>query len=125
VGQGKAVRIRMEDTRLSVRETSGVALSLWAAEQQPSSPVEVRLEGNTIQTGHLAALRALPSRLTVLARGNRFLYRMALLSYSGLAERDAWRGSVWQGSGNSFQGPPSWLWVEGKPIAATEQPSIR
>lgn len=124
-GQGMAARIRIKDTRLSVREASGAALSLWAAEPQQSIPVELQLDGNTIEAGRIIAFRALPSTLTVRAHGNRFGYRKALLGYDGFADHDAWRGSVWQGSGNSYQGPSSWLWVEGKPIAVSEQPAIR
>ncbi|HTU19713.1 MAG TPA: serine/threonine-protein kinase [Gemmataceae bacterium] len=123
--QGRATRLRMVDTRLNVRHASGAALSLWAAEPQQRNPVELRLEGNTIQADCITTVRVLPSTFSVLAVGNRFRYRTALLSYSGCTERDAWRGANWQGNGNSYQGPPCWLWIEGKPIASAEQPPIR
>jgi serine/threonine protein kinase len=125
VGQGSVLQVRIEDTRLTVHEESGAALSLWAAEAQQASPVELELEGCTIQAGRIAALRALPPMRTITARDNHFRYRSALLSYSGCAQRDAWRGTVWKGSGNSFQGPSSWLWVEGKPIDLRELPPTR
>lgn len=124
VGQGRVARVHLEDSRMSVREASGAALSLWAEESHQTTPVELQFRGNTIQTGCVASLRGLTSPLTIMAHGNRFSYRTALLSYSGYAERDAWRGISWKSTGNSYQGPSSWLWVEGKPAASTELPSI-
>lgn len=121
VGQGGPVHIRIEESRLRVRENTGAALSLWAAEVWQTRPVEMELHGNTIEAGRVAALRERPATLTITARGNRFRYREALLSYSGFAKRDAWRDTVWQGGGNSYQGPASWLWVEGKPIALSSE----
>jgi hypothetical protein len=125
IGQGSASRIRLSDTHLTVRGESGAALALWSVEALQDSPVALELEGNTIQAARMAALRALPSTLTITACGNRFVYRTALLSYSGYAERDAWRGTTWKSIGNSFQGPASWLWVQDKPLAALERPSLQ
>jgi hypothetical protein len=121
VGQRDECRIRMVDNRLTVHEESGAALSLWAPEIRGATAVRVELEGNTIQAGRMAALRALPADLTIAAHGNRFMYRSALLSYSGYADRAAWRSTVWQGGGNSREGPAAWLWVEGRPVAPTEK----
>lgn len=125
VGQGGPSHLRIADTRISIDKESGAALSLWALEIGQASPVTLELEGNTITASRTAVLRALPSTLTITARGNHFHYRTALFSYSGFAEPNGWRRTLWHGDGNSFQGPASWLWVEGKPIAAVEQPSLR
>lgn len=125
VGQGSASRIRLADTHLTVRGESATALSLWSVEARQESPIAMELERNTIQAARMAALRALPSTLAITARGNRFLYGTALLSYSGYAERDAWRGTTWKSIGNSFQGPPSWLWVQDEPVAALGLPPLR
>lgn len=116
VGQTDSACIRIENTRLSVCDAAGIALSLWAVELRQATPIELELNGNTIECGRLAALRDLPASLHITARDNRFHYRTALLSYSGFAERDAWRDTVWQGEDNSYRGPASWLWVEDKPI---------
>jgi serine/threonine protein kinase len=121
VGQKAECRIRMVDNRLAVRGESGAALSLWAPEIRGATAVRVAMEDNTIQAGRTAALRDLPAGLTIAARGNRFVYRHALLSYSGYADRAAWRGTVWQGDGNSREGPAEWLWVEGRPMTLTEK----
>lgn len=125
IEQGRAARIRMEDTRLSVRGASGAALLLWTAEARQSGPVELQLERNTIEAARITAVRSVSSTFTVMARGNRFVYQTALLSYTGFAKHDAWRKTDWQGSDNSFRGPSSWLQVEGKPIALMEQPPLR
>ncbi len=117
VGHDSTARIRLEDSQLKVRDEGGTALSLWAAELPQGAPIELELEGNTIEAGRMTTLRALPAGLTIRARGNHFLYRTALLSYFGFAERDAWRGTIWQGGDNRYQGPASWLWVEGEPIS--------
>jgi serine/threonine protein kinase len=125
VGQGSATRIRLADTHLRVNGESGAALSLWSVEARQNSPIVLELENNTIQAARMAALRVLPSTLTITARGNRFRYRTALLSYSECAECEGWGDTAWQGTGNSFQGPRSWLWVQDKPVALLEQPPLR
>ena len=73
IGEGRTTRIRITDTRLSVREASGAALSLWTAEPRSASPVELFLEGNTIQAGRVVSMRDLSSKLTVTAHGNHLL----------------------------------------------------
>jgi hypothetical protein len=109
--------MRLENNRLTARGEFGAALSLWAPEVRGATAVRLELEGNTIVAGRMTALRALPSGLTIAARGNRFTYRSALLSYSGYADGTAWRGTVMEGDGNSCQGPAAWLWVEGRAVA--------
>lgn len=118
-------RVHLSDCRLQMRQESAAALSLWAAEQGPTNPVELELQGNTIQAGRTIALRSLSASPTITARDNQLTYHTALLSYSGFAERDAWRGTVWQGGGNSYNGPATWLWVEGGPVTATEKAALR
>jgi serine/threonine protein kinase len=125
VGKRSPSCLRLADTRLSVSEESGAALSLWSLEAGQASPIALELESNTIRAGHMADLRALPSTLTITAHGNRFQFGTALLSYSGFTERNSWRGTSWHGDGNSFQGPASWLWVDGEPIVSGEQPALR
>jgi serine/threonine protein kinase len=118
-------RLLLSDCRLRMHQDSAAALSLWGTEERSGGPVEVELQGNTIQAGRLAALRALPANLTITAHENRLIYGSALLSYSAFVQRDAWRDTVWQGGGNSYEGPASWLWVEGRPVAVSEKPALR
>lgn len=117
VGQAGSARIRIENTRLIVRGNAGTALSLWAAEIRRTTLVTLELDGNTIECDRFASLRDLPATLWITARDNRFLFRTALLGYSGFADRDAWRDTVWQGNGNSYCGPATWLWVEDNPVS--------
>jgi serine/threonine protein kinase len=117
VGQCDSTRLHISDTKLSVRDASGAALSLWAADIRQETPTALQLYGNTIECGRFAALRNLPASLTIEVRDNRFSYRTALLSYSGYTGRDAWRATDWRDGGNSYRGPEKWLWVEGKPLA--------
>jgi hypothetical protein len=61
--------------------------------------------------------------LSITARRNRFTYRSALLSYTGDADRDAWRrNTVWQGGENTYDGPASWLTVEDRPVPLDAKP---
>jgi serine/threonine-protein kinase len=121
IGRLGSCRLRVIDSEIHVRHTSGVALSLWAPEVCHPTSVQLALEGNTIQAARIAASRSLPARLSITARRNRFQYRSALLSYSGYADRDAWRRNTnWQGSGNAYDGPASWLSVEGRPVPLSE-----
>jgi hypothetical protein len=124
VGARESCRMRLENNRLTARGEFGAALSLWAPEVRGATAVRLELEGNTIGAGRMTALRALPSGPTIAARGNRFTYRSALFSYSGYAYGTAWRGTVVEGDGNSYEGPAAWLWVEGRPATtpAIERP---
>ncbi len=122
-GQGSMCRVHVRESRITIRAKMGVALSLWASEVPQPTPVELELEGNTIQAGRTAALRALPAGLAIRARGNRFTFHTALLSYTGYADPDAWRrNTAWAGGDNAYEGPPSWLWVEGQPVPLATVP---
>jgi hypothetical protein len=116
VGCGPECRVRISASRLNVRAASGAGLSLWVPEERAAPPVRMDLEGNTIRAGRTAALRGMPAGLTVNARDNHFAFRSALMSYTGCADGDAWRGTVWQGGGNVYEGPASWLWVNDRPV---------
>lgn len=125
VGQGGSVRLHIEKTKLTVRDPSGAALSLWAAELRQATPVALELHDNTLDCGCLAVLRDLPAPLTITARDNHFLYRTALLRYTRFAASAPWRDTVWQGGGNTYQGPAQWLWVEEKPVALPSLAELR
>lgn len=115
VGANETCRLKLVKNHLTARGALGAALSLWAQEVRRTTAVRVELEDNTIQAGRMAALRALPPNLTIAARGNRFTYRSALLSYSGYAKGTAWRDADWQGNNNSCVGPAAWLWIDDRP----------
>jgi hypothetical protein len=116
----------MIDNRLTVRAESGAALSAWAPEVRQATRVELNLMGNTIQAGRIAALRSLPACVRIEAHGNRFTYGKALLSFTGYAERDAWRGgTIWDGEDNGYEGPAARVWVDGQPVDARVQPLTR
>jgi hypothetical protein len=124
VGRDPSCRLHLIESQISTRNSSGTALSLWAPEIRQPTTIEMELNGNTIQAGQAIALRALPARLSIAARRNRFTYRSALLSYSGDADPDAWRrNTVWQGGENTYDGPASWLTVEGLPVPLDEKHS--
>ena len=124
VGRDPCCRLRLVESQISTRNTSGTALSVWAPEIRQPTMIEMELNGNNIQAAHAIALRALPARLSIAARRNRFTYRSALLSYTGDADPDAWRrNTVWQGGENTYDGPASWLTVEGRPVPLEEKPS--
>jgi hypothetical protein len=117
VGRDAACCLRVEGSRLTVRESSGAALSLWAPEVSQPTAVELELRGNTIQAGRMAALQALPAGLTIEANANRFEFGTALLSFSGYRDRTACqRGLVWRATDNSYEGPASALWMNGQPV---------
>jgi serine/threonine protein kinase len=122
VGQGTSCRLRMSDCRLTVHGQAGAALSLWSPEVRQAVPVALELQGNTIRADRVAACRALPAGLTISASANHFVFRSSLLSYAGYGDHDIARtGTVWRGTDNSYDGPPSWLWVEGKPVSLDSQ----
>jgi hypothetical protein len=125
VGQQGPGRLELIDCWLNVRAEAGAALCLWGEEGGQAVPVELSLQGNTIQAGRIAALRDRPVHLTIAARDNQFRYRTALLSFSGCANRAVWRDTLWQGGGNRYEGPASWFWVDGRPVAPTPLPVAR
>lgn len=122
VGRDPSCRLRLIESQIGARNPSGTALSLWAPEIRQPTAIEMELNGNTIQASQAIAVRALPARLSIAARRNRFTYRSALLSYSGDADPDAWRrNTVWQGGENTYDGPASWLTVEGRRVPLDEK----
>jgi hypothetical protein len=117
VGAHGSYQLQMIDCQLTVRDEAGAAFALWGEEAAKAVPVELRLQGNTIEAGRTIAVRDRPVSLTLAARDNEFRYRTALVSYTGCADREIWRGVAWHGSGNRYAGPASWLWVDGRPVA--------
>ncbi len=124
VGRDPSCRLRVIESQISTRHPSGTALSLWAPEIRQPTTIDMELNGNTIQASQAVALRALPARLSIDARRNRFTYRSALLGFSGDADPDAWRrNTVWQGGENTYDGPAAWLTVEGRPVPLDDKRS--
>jgi serine/threonine-protein kinase len=114
VGAGPC-RVTLEGNTVTVREPSGVALSLWAAELSAPAAADVRLRGNTCSAGRVAAFRGLAGPLTLTAEGNHFSFREGVLSFDHY-EADGWRrATTWRGRDNRFDGPGAWLRVEGRP----------
>jgi hypothetical protein len=114
VGDGSSCAIHLGHTTIQVREPGGAALSIWAPEVRLPSPVELLLEGNTISAGRIAALKALPGRIDVDARGNGFTFHEALLSYVGFPGPEGWRrATTWREQANSYQGSGAWLRIDG------------
>ena len=117
VGRDATCRLCIVKSQLTVRESSGAALSLWAPEVSQTTAIELILQGNTIHAGRMAAQQALPAGLTIEAHGNRFQVGKALLSFSGYRDRAACQRSlVWRQADNSYEGPASWLWINGQAV---------
>jgi hypothetical protein len=92
------------------------ALSLWAADAGRAGLIRLRLERNSIQAGRAIAFGALPARIEVAARVNRFSFHEALVSYSAAPQTDTWRRvTTWQDGGNAFDGGDQWLLLNGAP----------
>src|SRR6185437_7317074 len=122
VGRNSTCRLRVLESRLSVREASGAALSLWAPEVSQPTAVDLQLQENTIHAGRMAAFQMLPAGLTIEANGNRFTFGTALLSFSGYQDGETCqRNLIWHEADNSYDGPASRLWINGQPVPLTEQ----
>jgi serine/threonine-protein kinase len=112
---GGPCRVTLEGNTLTVRESWGVALSLWSAEMSAPAAADVRLARNTCSAGRAAAFRGLTGPLTVTAEDNHFCFREGVLSFDHYAP-DGWRRTTtWRGRDNRFDGPGAWLRVEGRP----------
>jgi serine/threonine protein kinase len=112
---GGPCRVTLEGNTLTVREPSGVALSLWAAELSAPAAAAVRLARNTCAAGRVAAFRGLAGPLALTAEDNHFRFREAVLSFDRY-DADAWRRqTTWRGRDNRFEGAGAWLRVEGRP----------
>jgi hypothetical protein len=117
---GGPCRVTLEGNTVTVREASGVALSLWAAELSAPAAAEVRLERNTCSAGRVAAFRGLTGPLTLTAEGNHFRFGEGVLSFDRY-EADGWRrATTWRGRDNRFDGAGAWLRVEGRPAAVRD-----
>jgi 1-deoxyxylulose-5-phosphate synthase len=119
VGAGPC-RVTLEGNTVTVREPSGVALSLWAAELTAPAAAAVRLAENACSAGRVAAFRGLAGPLTLTAEGNHFRFREAVLSFDHYAPEEWRRTTTWRGRDNRFDGPGAWLRVEGLPVGVRD-----
>jgi hypothetical protein len=112
---GGPCRVTLEGNTVTVREPSGVALSLWSAELSAPAAADVRLARNTCSAGRVAAFRGLTGPLALTAQGNHFCFREGVLSFDHY-EAGGWRRTTtWRGRDNRFDGTGAWLRVEGRP----------
>jgi serine/threonine protein kinase len=116
MSEGRDVSLELSGTTIDVLSASGAALSLWTREGHEKSAVSATLNGNTIRAGRIFACRHLPSRMTLKSVRNEFAFREALLSYTDLPTRDAWRPvTSWEGQDNRYSGPMAWVMIDGAP----------
>jgi serine/threonine-protein kinase len=125
VGPAGRCRLGMEKCTVRVRDASGVAVSLWAAEGA-RAPVDLRFQASTLTSGRVVACRALPASLAVRAAGNTFSYTSAFFNYDGYPDPAGWRATTWHGRGNRFPSSGPWVRVDGRPIFSTDaEPAAR
>jgi serine/threonine-protein kinase len=106
---------------VAVSDPTGAALAVWAPETSAPVDVTLRLEGNAIRAGRVAAVRALPGRLRVCANANDFTFSEALIGFTGYPDTVAWRRSTtWQGRDNRCHTAGYWIRVDGRPVAVND-----
>jgi serine/threonine protein kinase len=120
-GNSLGTEVDLARTQVDISAADGAALSLWVAEDGKQGDLRLTLEGNALRAGRIIALRALPQRIDVTARGNRFSFGEALLSYASFPEPDGWRrATAWRGEANVYEGGAHWLCLDGAPTGARD-----
>jgi serine/threonine-protein kinase len=107
---------------IAVTDPAGAALAVWAPETAAPVDVTLCLEGNSIQAGRVASVRALTGRLRVCANANEFTFGEALIGFTGYADTVAWRRSTtWQGRDNRCHTKGYWIRVDGRAVAVKDE----
>jgi serine/threonine-protein kinase len=120
-GDGIETEVELARTQVEVSSVDGAAVSLWAEEESQPGTLHLKLERNAIRAGRVVAFRALPQHIAVAARGNRFCFGEALLSYASFPAPDGWRRTTaWQGEANVYEGGAHWLCLDGVPSGARD-----
>jgi hypothetical protein len=114
--------VRIDHSRLEVRDPAGPALLLWCPETDPAARAEVRLGDCDIAAGRVVACRGVGGAVLVTAERNRLAFRQALVSLDGYG-RDEWRRVLrYAGRENRHDAAGAWLRLEGSPANVwTEQ----
>jgi hypothetical protein len=112
--------VTLRSCELEITEPRSAALSLWTARVasgEPSGTLHLVLENSTIQAGRIVAFGALPGRIDVSARNNRFAFHEALLSFASSPQANSWRHAMrWKEADNTYDASCStWLQVNGAP----------
>jgi serine/threonine protein kinase len=112
--------VTLRACELEITEPRGAALSLWSARAgsgEPGGTLHLVVENSTIQAGRIMAFGALPARIDVSARNNRFAFHEALLSFASSPQANSWRHATsWKEADNTYDAACStWLQVNGAP----------
>jgi eukaryotic-like serine/threonine-protein kinase len=107
--------IRLADNDIQITDRGAAALSFWGEKNQSPAGLSIDLENNRIEAGRIAAFTNLRRDIEVTARGNRFTFDQAILSFAGLADADAWiKALTWRGQQNTYEGGDTWISLEGR-----------
>jgi|GEM_PF-3160343 len=118
--------IALIDTRVTVNDIRGAAISLWTALAACPASARLRLERDRIEAGRVLAVAGPVEHLQIRSEGSEFTFHQGLLSCTGLIDPDCWRHeSPWQGRGNRYRGAGDWLLVDGKAVDVTVLPAWR
>jgi hypothetical protein len=122
---GRGVQVSLTDSQVRVRDRTGVAVLLWAAEPAPASPGSVTLRRCGVEAGRILACRALSGKLAIEAEDCRFVFHQALVSLDACPERHAWpRWLAWRPGRNDYRAHGPWVRLDGRP-AVWDEPSWR
>ena len=98
----------MRDNQLTLRDTSGAALSVWAHRGTSGDPSGTESDREHPSHGRPDRGPSIvaPAGVRIKAHGNRFTFGQALLSFTGYSDRGAWQGGIaWDGDNNVYDGP--------------------
>jgi hypothetical protein len=114
----RGVDVTLSDSRLHVRNVTGVALLLWADEARQAPPGRVEMRGCRVEAGRVLACRALGGQLDVRAEQCRFVFHQALLSLDACP--DGQRLLKWRERGNAHTAAGAWFRLDGRPTVWDE-----
>jgi hypothetical protein len=126
VDRDAPAELALIDTRVTVNDIRGAAISLWTALAACPASARLRLERDRIEGGRVLAVAGPVEGLQIRSEGSEFTFHQGLLSCTGLINPDCWQqASPWQGRGNRYRGAGDWLLIDGKPVDVTALPAWR
>src|SRR5262249_10923868 len=103
-GHQQSCSIVLRSSMLRAESPNGAVISLTASEINRPGSTCLELIDSTLEGGRILAFTGTPCRTHVEAERSTFLFRQALVSFSGMPAGDAWRRAlIWQGRENRYE----------------------
>jgi hypothetical protein len=123
---GQPTHLEVIDSKVIVRDVTGVAILLWTGEGADCPPSTIELTRSELDAGRILACRGFGGPVRVFADGSRFTFHQGLINIDACPERLSWRGKLaWRESGNRYRASGAWVRIDGRPAPVWDEASWR